>query len=163
LQNYVQRGSLNVGARYYQSIVYCFRGLKKREVDRIIVPLFNSTIGCIPETVQNLNGHRICGQEILPINLYLAGSCGLGSVKYVHSKREVLQQCGRLLDKLEVELVFEKSSAAAAMNVRSGGCLDRAAIVSKYAAEIYGLDVLKEKVQDKKKNRTEFVILGLDN
>ena len=96
-------------------------------------------------------------------NKSLLGRKGpLDSIRYVHSKKEVLQQCRKLLDKLDVELVFEKSSAEAARNIRSSGCSDRAAIVSKYAAELYGLEVLKEKVQDKKKNRTEFVILGLD-
>ncbi|MEM4230370.1 MAG: prephenate dehydratase domain-containing protein, partial [Candidatus Pacearchaeota archaeon] len=71
---------------------------------------------------------------------------------------EVARQCQRYLSKKDIALVFENSTAMAALKVK--GLADRAAIISKRASEIYGLRILESDIQDSKDNVTEFIVLS---
>lgn len=135
--------------------------MKGKEVDKIIVPLVNTTIGYIGETLRNLNGIKICDKETIPIVLNLAGKGSLDSIKYVHSKKEAFQQCKKRLSEFNIKVIIEDSTAQAAINVKDS--YSRAAIVSKRASEIYGLNILENNIQDGKDNQTEFVVIKLRN
>lgn len=52
-----------------------------------------------------------------------------------------------------------KNTAMAAQKVREDGMRHKAAIASRITAEIYGLDVLEEGIQDNKQNATRFIIV----
>ena len=69
--NYIKRKRIKARIKYYKTITNCFIALKRKEVEEIIVPLVNTTIGYIGETLRNLNGLSICDKEIIPIVLHL--------------------------------------------------------------------------------------------
>jgi len=156
-ENYIKRNGLNVVVRYYTTIDSCFLGLRIGEVEKILVPWLNSVVGYIPETIQNLSGYKICDREILPISLHLAGIGQLDSLSYVHSKKEAVQQCRIKLSQKDIKVIFEDSTAIAAARVKNHP--NRAAIVSKRASEIYGLQILEPNIQDSQDNKTEFIVV----
>ncbi|CAK7351277.1 unnamed protein product [Dovyalis caffra] len=71
-----------------------------------------------------------------------------------------LDQCEMTLTKLGIIRVSADDSAGAAQMVMASGERDTGAIASARAAEIYGLDILSEKIQDDDDNITRFLILA---
>ena len=157
-ESYLNRINRKASLKYYNTLDDCFLGLRLGEIERIIVPLVNSTIGYIPETVRNLVGFNILDIEILQVNLHLVGNGNLEEITQIHTRMEAAKQCRKELSKFNVKIVYENSTSVAAASVV--GYANRAAIVSKKASEIYNLKILKRKIQDIQENTTEFVIVG---
>ncbi len=69
-------------------------------------------------------------------------------------------QCGRFLGKMRaLETHSVRNTAMAARKVREDGQKNAAAIASRLTAEIYGLSVLAECIQDHPENATRFLIV----
>ena len=105
----------------------------------------------------------IVGEVILPINHYLVGTenTTLESIERVYSHPQALMQCGRYLEShREWEKHSLKNTAMAAKKVKEDGKKHKAAIASSLTADIYGLKVLDECIQDNKMNATRFIIVS---
>jgi len=76
--------------------------------------------------------------------------------KHVHA----LGQCRRIIRKLGIKPIVSGDTAGSARIVAERGDNHCAAIASKLAAEIYGLDILAEDVEDETHNTTRFVVLA---
>ena len=151
--NYLRKRNLEFNIIYITTISHCFQSLYERSVDSIIVPLSNSSTGPVIESFRNFKGGEIYYNETLPIHLYLAGN---PNARHIHTKIQIAQQCKRKLSGLDAKIILENSSATAAIKARE---TNQAAIVSKRAAEIYGLDILERDVQDNKDNKTLFGVI----
>lgn len=81
-------------------------------------------------------------------------------IRTVISHSQALAQCGRFLarNKLDPEPFYD--TAGAAREVAQSHPKNKAAIASRFAAELYDLDILKEGVQDSENNRTRFFVLA---
>jgi prephenate dehydratase len=73
-----------------------------------------------------------------------------------------LGQCRKFLRKLGVEQIVVADTAGAARAVAERGDNSRAAIASRLAAKIYGLDILAEDVEDETHSTTRFIVLSRD-
>jgi chorismate mutase/prephenate dehydratase len=84
----------------------------------------------------------------------------LSAVKRICSHQQSLAQCREWLDEHlpEVEQVAVSSNAEAARRARDE--LHTAAIAGETAAEVYGLDILVAKIEDRPDNTTRFLVIG---
>ena len=139
--------------------------VEKGDVDVSILPIENTTAGSINDTYDLLNEKNlyIIGEEVLKINhcLMAPENVQLSNVRRILSHPQAIAQCSRFLSSLprcHVESYFD--TAMAARKVRDDDDLSQAAIASSYAAEIYGLNILKRDLANQEDNFTRFVIVN---
>ncbi len=139
--------------------------IERGEVDVSILPIENTTAGSINDTYDLLNEKNlyITGEEVLHINhcLMAPKEVEIGNIRRILSHPQAIAQCSKFLTSLprcHVETYFD--TAMAARKVRDDSDLSQAAIASSYAAEIYGLKILKRDLANQSENLTRFVIVG---
>jgi prephenate dehydratase len=86
----------------------------------------------------------------------------LATVKSVESHIHALGQCRRFIRQHGYKSVIAADTAGAARQIAQTSDVTRGALAPKLAAQIYGLDVLAENVEDEDHNTTRFVILSRD-
>jgi prephenate dehydratase len=131
-----------------------------------VVPLENSQAGSINETYDLLvrHGVRIVGEVVLRIDHALLALPGtrVSDVRQVLSHPQALAQCEEFLTNLDAAIVPVSDTAGAARQVADEGRTDRAAVAGRRAAELYGLQVLAEKIQTFPENFTKFAVIGTE-
>ncbi|XP_071922599.1 arogenate dehydratase/prephenate dehydratase 1, chloroplastic isoform X3 [Coffea arabica] len=128
-----------------------FKAVELWLVDKAVLPIENSVGGSIHRNYDLLLFHRlhIVGEVQLVVNHCLLGLPGVRKeeLKRVLSHPQALDQCEMTLNKLGVTKVSTNDSAGAAQITAAERVRDTGAIASVRAAEIYGLDVLAERIQ----------------
>lgn len=141
-----------------------FTAVKNGEVNYGIVPIENSKTGAIGETYDLLRkyGCYIVGRTWVSIRQNLVGLPGtaLNDIREVLSHPEGLKQCSRFLHQRPWEQTACRNTAVAARQVAQGADPKKAAIASRRAAELYGLEVLAPDIMDAADNRTSFVVIA---
>jgi prephenate dehydratase len=84
----------------------------------------------------------------------------LDTIKTVHSHVHALGQCRKIIREHDLTTVISGDTAGAAREIADAGDPTQAAISPPLAAEIYGLDVLAEDIEDEDHNTTRFVVLS---
>ena len=87
---------------------------------------------------------------------------GLDTIKTVHSHVHALGQCRRVIREHDLQPVISGDTAGAAREVAEAGDPTQAAIAPPLAAEIYGLRILADDIEDEDHNTTRFVVLSRD-
>lgn len=128
-----------------------------------VVPIENSSEGTVNHTLDMFlsSALKICGEVELRINHSLMGKMShIDAVKRVCAHIQALAQCrGWLDDQLpDVERVGVSSNAEGARRARDER--GTAAIGSRAAAEIYGLNLLANEIEDRQDNTTRFLVVG---
>ena len=108
------------------------------------------------------SGLHIVGEFFLPIHFQLMAPKGATrqSLKSVYSHVHALGQCRKIVQELDLVAHTAGDTAGAAREVAEWGDPTKAALAPWLAAEIYGLDVLGEDVEDEAHNTTRFVVLS---
>ena len=143
----------------------CMEAIKEGVADYAVLPIENSSAGEVNDIYDLLEEYDnyIVGEQILKINHALLGLPGtsLDEIRTVYSHPQALMQCGRYLEShREWEKHSLKNTAMAAKKVKEDGKKHKAAIASSLTADIYGLKVLDECIQDNKMNATRFIIVS---
>jgi arogenate/prephenate dehydratase len=130
-----------------------------------VLPIENSVGGSIHRNYDLLSEHElpIVGEVELRVEHTLAALPGvpLEAIRRVYSHPQALAQCERFLRSLEgVDIVATYDTAGSARMIQEGQLRDTAAIASRRAAEIFGLSVLREGVQDFDSNITRFIVIA---
>jgi len=134
--------------------------------ERGIIPVENSLAGSIHRNYDLLLRYdlTIVGEVQLRIEHHLIvwPGVGLGDVRRVYSHPQALAQCEHSLTRLlpGVELVATYDTAGSVKMLRDQGIRDGAAVASRRAADIYGMTILHNGVEDSPENYTRFLILG---
>ncbi|WP_416897776.1 MAG: prephenate dehydratase [Minwuia sp.] len=131
-------------------------------------------VGMIP--IENTLGGRVAGiHSLLPnAGLYMIGEhfqrvehmllapkgAELEKLKRVYSHEQALAQCQDLIRNLGLEAIVHADTAGAAQEIAERGDPTEAAIASSLAAEIYGLEPMRSRIEDKIGNTTRFVIMA---
>lgn len=137
------------------------------KADYAVLPIENSSAGIVSENYDLLveYDNYIVGEQIIKIDHALLGMPGakVGDIRSVYSHKQSLMQCSDFLeDHGEWEKFSLSNNAVAARKVKQDGRMDQAAIASARNAEIYGLCVLRESIQNNKNNSTRFIIVTGD-
>lgn len=134
------------------------------EADFGMIPIENSVAGRVADIHHLLpqSGLFIVGEWFLPIRHQLMAPRGakIGDIKTVESHVHALGQCRNIIRKLKIKPIVAGDTAGSARIVSERGDKSSAAIASRLAAEIYGLDILAEDIEDETHNTTRFVILS---
>jgi prephenate dehydratase len=136
------------------------------EADLGMIPIENSVAGRVADIHHLLpaSGLFIVGEWFLPIRHQLMAVRGtkLTDIRTVESHVHALGQCRRIIRKLGIKPIVAADTAGSARDVSERGDKAVAAIASRLAAQIYGLDILVEDVEDEAHNTTRFVVLARD-
>ena len=129
-----------------------------------LIPIENSVAGRVADIHHLLpqSGLFIIGEWFLPIHHQLMAPRGakLADIKTVESHVHALGQCRRIIRKLGIKPIVSGDTAGSARIVAERGDKSCASIASRLAADIYGLDILAEDVEDETHNTTRFVVLA---
>jgi chorismate mutase/prephenate dehydratase len=146
-----------------KSIPAVFEEVEKGRTLYGVVPVENSTEGVVSHTLDMFMGSdlKINAEVLLEVSHFLLSRTGrIEDVKKVYSHPQPLAQCRRwLADNLpNVPLVDVASTTLAAQIVSED--YSAAAIASEYAASLYDLKVVRERIEDQVNNVTRFLVIG---
>jgi prephenate dehydratase len=128
------------------------------------IPIENSLAGSIHRNYDLLLQHPlwVVGEYYLRVSHCLLGVPGanLTAIRRVISHPQALAQCEHSLRKLGVvsEAAYDTAGSAKIISQRQDPTL--AAVASRRAAEIYGLDILAESIEDNPANFTRFLVIA---
>jgi prephenate dehydratase len=143
-----------------------FQATATGEAKLAMIPVENSIAGRVADIHHLLptSPLQIIAEHFMPIRFQLMGLPGakLADIKGAHSHIMGLGQCRNFLRARGIVAKTSSDTAGAAREVRDLGDPTQAAIAPKLAAEVYGLDILAENIEDAAHNTTRFVIMSLD-
>jgi chorismate mutase/prephenate dehydratase len=144
------------------SITDVFAEVSKGRADYGVVPIENSTEGAVTHTYDMFTDSelKICAQIMLPIRHNLMAACPRKQIKKIYSIAQVFAQCRQWLqvNMPHAELVEVSSSTRAAEIAK--GEPGAGALASALAAEVYGLMIHDDNIQDSSENVTRFLVIG---
>ncbi len=131
-----------------------------------VVPVENSLYGRITDIYHLLpsSGLFINGEHFLRVEMNLLGLPGttLADIRSVQSLSVALGQCRRFIAEHRLTTINGVDTAGSAREVAERGDRSVAAIASRMAAEVYGLDVLAANIEDAAHNTTRFLVVSRD-
>lgn len=132
--------------------------------DYAVLPIENSSAGSVVEMYDLLEEFEnyIVGETIIPITHTLSGLPGakLTDLKKIYSKGIALMQASHFLDEhADWQKISVVNTAVAAKKVLEENDPTQAAVCSAYAAQVYGLEVLADHINNEKDNYTRFIIV----
>ncbi len=158
----------NVDIAYIDTFRELFDSIRTGKVGRGVVAIANNSIGFIPETYallvsEEASKYQIRGETYVRVEHQLLGLPGtnLSQVREVHSQSPAINQC---TDFLETHLprftvVEQDDTALSAELVSTWGDPTKAAIASRTAGKLHGLEPIAANIQDDPDNITRFLIL----
>ncbi len=156
----------NKPAVFYHAFEDVFNAVENGTADYGILPLENSTIGSISETYDLMAKHccNICSLVRVEITHCLASVKGasLDSIKYVYSKTEALSQCSEFIKANGLVRREYANTALSAELIKERNDPSLACICSHACAELYGLEIINDKIADAYPNYTRFICFSKD-
>jgi prephenate dehydratase len=138
--------------------------VQQGRADYGVVPVENSLYGRITDIYHLLpeSGLHITGEHFLRIEMNLLGIKGatLKDVKAVQSLSVALGQCRKFIRKHKLRTINAVDTAGSAREIAERGDKSVAAIAGRFAAEIYGLDVIAPNIEDAAHNTTRFLVVS---
>ena len=140
------------------------QSLSEGKSSNAVMAIENSIVGSILPNYALIDEYdlRITGEHYVAIDLNLMALPGvdLEEVKKVYSHPMALLQCSEFFrNKPRIKLIEDTDTAGAARRIAEKGHGLAAAVASKTAAEIFGLNILAPGVHNLKSNFTRFLIL----
>ncbi|GAB3200833.1 prephenate dehydratase [Nocardioides hungaricus] len=141
-----------------------FAAVESGDAELAMIPIDNSIAGRVADIHHFLpgSGLHIVAEHFLRIRFCLMGVPGttLDTITTVHSHVHALGQCRRIIREHGYRPLISGDTAGAAREIAELGDVTQAAISPPLAAEIYGLEILAEDVEDEDHNTTRFVVLS---
>jgi prephenate dehydratase len=134
------------------------------KADFAVVPVENSLYGRITDIHHLLpnSGLYIVGETYLRVEMTLLAVPGatMDDIKSVQSLSVALGQCRKFIADHGLRTINSVDTAGSAREVSQKGDKSVAAIASRFAGELYGLNVLAENIEDAAHNTTRFLVLS---
>ncbi len=148
---------------FSESIEEVFKIVESQRAQHGVVPVENSTEGGVSNTLHCLvtTPLSIVGEITLRVSHALLGQTNnIKSVKSVLGHEQALAQCRQWLDRHLPGLprlgVSSNAEAARQASLDS----DCAAVASKEAAQVYGLEIINQAIEDETNNSTRFLVIS---
>lgn len=146
-----------------RSIPAVFEEVEKGRALYGVVPVENSTEGVVTHTLDMfMESELVINAEVLlEVSHYLLSRTGrMEDIKKVYSHPQPLAQCRNWLEENlpNVPVVDVASTTLAAQIVSED--YSAAAVASQYAASLYDLKVVRERIEDQVNNFTRFLVIG---
>ena len=141
-----------------------FQAVTEGEAALAMIPIDNSVAGRVADIHHLLprSNLYIIGEHFLPVHhqLMIVPGADKSAIRSVHSHVHALGQCRKVIRELGIKPVVAADTAGAARELSEIRDPSRAAIASRLAADIYGLEVIRENIEDESHNTTRFVVLS---
>lgn len=141
-----------------------FAAVTGGEAELGMIPIDNTIAGRVADIHHFLptSGLHIIAEHFLRIQFSLLGVRGstIDQVTTVHSHVHALGQCRKIIKQHGLTTVISGDTAGAAREIAAAGDPTQASISPPLAAEIYGLDILANDIEDEDHNTTRFVVLS---
>jgi prephenate dehydratase len=150
----------------YSNIGEVIKSVDRGEVSEGIVPIENSLEGSVNITLDFLTFEseaRIIREITVPIKHSLIGkkNIQIEKIKKIISHPHATAQCKNYISTyLKNASIIAANSTAEAIKILKEKDSDIAAIGTKTAAKIYGLEIIASDIEDNKENKTRFVFIG---
>lgn len=141
-----------------------FESLQGGKVDHAILPVENSVAGSVNGAYELLLEYdfRVQADIVLHVRHQLLAVPGtrIDSIRFVRSHPQALAQCERFLKRHKMQPIVWYDTAGSALDLSKDCAPHTAALASKLAADLYGLEVVEPDVEDMPFNFTRFFVLG---
>ncbi|NLT18133.1 MAG: P-protein [Firmicutes bacterium ADurb.Bin080] len=150
---------------YFKDFEGVFGAIEKKFCQFGILPIENSSVGSINEVYDLMRKHRFYIVRSIKLhvkhNLLAKRGVEIKDIKEIFSHEQAIAQSAIFLKSLkDVKVTVVSNTAVAAKIVRDSERRDIACISSKECAELYGLSVVKQYIQDKDNNYTRFIVIA---
>ena len=140
-----------------------FDAVMSGKSDGALAPIENSLAGSIHQNYDLLLRHdlQITGEYLLRVRHCLISMPGaiMKDIKKAISHPQALGQCAAYLRGHDIKPEQVYDTAGSVKMLKESGALDVAAIASKRAAELYGMQILEEGIEDNPENYTRFLAI----
>ncbi|MEM9107030.1 MAG: prephenate dehydratase domain-containing protein, partial [Pseudomonadota bacterium] len=144
-----------------------FNAVESGEAALAMIPIENTIAGRVADIHYLLpeSNLHIVGEYFMPIHFQLMAIPGatIDGIQSVHSHIHALGQCRNIVRERGWSPVVAGDTAGAARQVAEKKDPTMACFSPALAAELYGLDILEENVEDTDNNVTRFVVLSPEN
>ncbi len=141
--------------------------VQKKQADLAMIPVENSNAGRVADVHFLLPdaGLYINGEYFLRIEHQLLGLPGskLPEIVSASSHPQALAQCSEFLKRHNIKSIARIDTAKSCEDILRNNDKTQAAIASKLAAEIYGLEILRPNIENASNNTTRFLIMSTNN
>jgi len=147
-----------------ESFDVVFESVASGECESALIPIENSLAGSIHQNYDLLlrNDLYIVGEYLLRVRhcLITAPGVTMPEIKKAMSHPQALGQCAGYLrsHRIKPETVYD--TAGSVKLLKESGARDTAAIASRRAAELYGMQILEEGIEDNTENYTRFLVIS---
>jgi prephenate dehydratase len=149
-----------------QTFEDAFAAIDNGEADLGMIPIENTIAGRVADIHHLLPESRlhIVGEYFMPIHFQLMVLPGVKKeeIRTVHSHIHALGQCRKIVRANGWKPIIAGDTAGAAKLVQETGDRTMAALAPRLAADLYGLEIVAENVEDTESNVTRFVVLSRD-
>ena len=153
---------------YYKSFEDVFKAVRDKKCDFGVLPIENSTYGTVIDVYDLMKKYRfsIVRSQRLKITHKLLAKKGtlLSDIKEVYSHPQALGQCSNFFAaNPKIKAVPFTNTALAAETVKNSADNSLAAIASSSCAELYGLDIISDEIQNSVNNQTRFICISSED
>lgn len=149
-----------------ESFEAVFEAVQTGRCDAAMVPIENSLAGSIHQNYDLLlrNDLQIVGERSLRVRHCLIALPGvaLGEIRKASSHPQALGQCAGYLRSHGILAEQAYDTAGSVKLLKAAGARDTAAIASRRAAELHGMQILEEGIEDDPENFTRFLAIQRD-
>ena len=139
--------------------------LSEGKIEKSVFPIENSNGGAVLEALYAMANHIFSIEEIFEIDikhqLHVLPGINAEKIKKIVSHPQALKQCRMYLKRRweDTELMEYSDTASAAEDLGKGKLESTSAVIApKICADLYGLEILEENIQDLKFNYTSFIV-----
>ena len=148
----------------YDTFEDVFNALDAGEINLAMIPIENTLAGRVADIHHLMPQHEthIIAEHFLPIrfDLMVLPGVRINEIKSVYSHIHGLGQCRKIIREHGWKAEVGGDTAGSAKLVSEQGDRSIAALAPALAADIYGLETLRQNVQDADHNTTRFIILS---
>ena len=151
---------------YFKSFEGVFQAVREGLCRYGILPIENSVHGSVLpvyDLMRDCRFHIVRSLKMSISHTLLAKEgTSLADVKEILSHEQAIGQCSRFIEKSGATATAVENTAIAAKMVADSPRTDLAAIASKNCAELYGLRVLADSIENNGNNFTRFICISRD-
>ena len=144
-----------------------FQLAKDKSEYRIVIPIENSLAGRVADIHYLIPKYKlqIHAEHFQKVTHNLLGIKGskIKDIKTVRSHSQAIGQCSKIIFENKFKPIISADTAGSAKFISKKKDKTDSAIASDLAAKIYGLEIIKSKVEDEPGNVTRFFIMGKDS
>lgn len=139
--------------------------LESGSIDRGVFPIENSNGGIVLEAVYAMAKHRFSVEKMFEIDVHhmllVKEGVTASHIAAISSHDQAIKQCRMYIKRIwpGAEIIPYADTAKAAADLAAGLLPDTTAVIApRGCAQLYGLQILEESIQDMKYNYTTFVV-----